>query len=386
VAKQILKSELRRPRSGQRRSSLVSVNPGTLVGIAETSVLFRFTDRLYRANHLNEAYEAALDAIIEALGCDRASILIFDKVGVMRFVAWRGLSDHYRHAVDGHSPWKPGDRDAAPILIPDVGESDFSTSLKEVVAGEGIRALAFIPIMVDRLTVGKFMAYYGARHPFTEIEKNVALTIARQLGFSIQRERAEEQRAVLISELNHRVKNTLATVQSLAFQTFRGRQNGVEACDIFQARLMALAHAHDVLTGQNWSGADLAEVVQRILGPFQPEDGRITIDGPKVRVGPKQALAIGMALHELATNASKHGALSSDTGRIRLSWQMSTQNPDHIQIVWTETGGPVVTPPERRGFGSRLIEEHLADDLHGEARLNFLRDGVVAEIRFPASA
>ena len=182
------------------------------------------------------------------------------------------------------------------------------------------------------------------------------------------------------------MKNTLATVQSLAYQTFRTHQINAEASDIFQARLMALAHAHDVLTHQNWSGADLADVAHRILKPFQLTDSRIAIGGPKVRLSPRQALAIGMALHELATNASKYGALSSDKGRITLTWQMCSRKPDHTEVVWTEAGGPPVLPPTRTGFGSRLIEKHLADELHGYVTLSYEFTGVAAEILVPAAS
>jgi len=155
VGKQAITREPPRSRSGRPRQTRAALQGSGVITLAETSVLFRFTDRLYRAKQLDEVYDAALDAIIEALGCDRASLLLFDKTGVMRFVAWRGLSDSYRRAVDGHSPWKRGDRDSSPIFVLDLEGAEFPPSLKSVIAAEGIGALAFIPIMVDRLTVGK---------------------------------------------------------------------------------------------------------------------------------------------------------------------------------------------------------------------------------------
>lgn len=162
-------------------------------------VLYRFTDRLYRARSLTEVYDAALDAIGDGLSCPRASILRFDAEGIMRFVAWRGLSEKYRLAVDGHSPWRPGDNDANPICIEDIDVADESERLKLVVRKEGIRALAFIPLTIDGLVVGKFMVYHRTPHSFTDQEIELALMVARQLGFSIARHVADDDARRLIS-------------------------------------------------------------------------------------------------------------------------------------------------------------------------------------------
>lgn len=126
---------------------------------SEIRALYSLTDRLYRAATIEDVYEAALDAITDTLGCGRASILLFDGRGVMQFVAWRGLSDGYRGALAGHSPWKPGDRDPEPILVSDILDSDEPAWIKETIAGEGIRGLGFVPIVVQGAVVGKFMTY-----------------------------------------------------------------------------------------------------------------------------------------------------------------------------------------------------------------------------------
>ena len=131
---------------------------------------------------LDNVYDATFEAILDGLRCERASILLFDDTGVMRFIAWRGLSEAYRRAVDGHSPWKPGDRGAAPIFVDDIDASAESEALKAIVE-RGLRALAFIPLTSNGAVIGKFMTYYGARHDFTENETELALTIARQLAF-----------------------------------------------------------------------------------------------------------------------------------------------------------------------------------------------------------
>ena len=157
------------------------------------TALYAFTDQLFRAKTPHEVYEAGLDAIFRILRCERASILLFDDHNVMRFVAWRRLSDEYREAVDGHSPWKPEDKGANPICIDDIEAApDLSEELRAVVRAERIAALAFIPIFAGENIVGKFMAYYDAPHAFVPREIEAGITIARQLGFGLERLRGDE--------------------------------------------------------------------------------------------------------------------------------------------------------------------------------------------------
>jgi len=162
----------------------------------EQAALFHFSERLQYATSLPDVYVAALDAILAALACERASILLFDDADVMRFVGWRGLSDDYRRAVEGHSPWSRDEGNPRPVYFEDVGKSDVSDALKQTIAQERIAAVAFIPILVGGRLAGKFMAYYDRPHPFDEAELDVALTLARQLGFGIARLRAEQARSI----------------------------------------------------------------------------------------------------------------------------------------------------------------------------------------------
>lgn len=177
-----------------RSEAQVAAHARALQRLNETeTALYAFTDRLFRAETNAQVYEAALDAILHILRCDRASILLFDDRGVMRFVAWRGLSDDYRRAVEGHSPWRPEDKVADPICIDDIEKAgDLPEQLKAVVRAERIAALAFIPLFAGGKIVGKFMAYYGAPHPFAAREINAGMAIARQLGFSLERAHGEE--------------------------------------------------------------------------------------------------------------------------------------------------------------------------------------------------
>jgi PAS domain S-box-containing protein len=484
----------------------------------EQEALFRFTDRLYRASSLTDSYDAALDAIFGTLECRSASILRFDQSGVMRFVAWRGLSATYRKAVDGHSPWTEGERDPDPIFLPDVEQADLPDDLRKAVVAEGIRALAFIPLTCAGKVCGKFMAYYDAPQDFDRRVADLAVTVARQLGFSLERREMETRRRateealsqseerlravfnspaigvavltpdgqfietnpafselcgydadelrslnslelthpgdraamsallaglldgsrsdfviekrylrkdgsviwvqnsvslthdeagrplhlvkliqniserkvsekrqrLLIDEINHRVKNTLATVQSFASQSLRNATSLAEARAAFEARLMALSKSHDVLTREHWEGADLLDAVNNAIAPYRgrSEQNRFRIEGEHLWLRPKAVLALSLAFHELATNAVKYGALSNDSGRVSISWRVDAGS-QRFELRWRESGGPVVRPPARRGFGSRLVERGLAQDIAGEVRLTFDDLGVACAISAP---
>jgi PAS domain S-box-containing protein len=196
--------------------------------------------------------------------------------------------------------------------------------------------------------------------------------------------RAEEQRQLLINELNHRVKNTLATVQSIAAQTLALARVAPEVKHALEDRLLSLADAHNILTREHWEGASLHEVVDSAVAPYRSQDdaGRFDIDGEPVRVRPGMALAIALALHELATNAVKYGSLSSDQGRIAIRWRV---NPDNgwLRLAWQESDGPKVTPPTSFGFGSRLLKEGLRRELRGRVSLDYEPTGVICVVDAP---
>ncbi|HEX5184920.1 MAG TPA: HWE histidine kinase domain-containing protein [Allosphingosinicella sp.] len=189
-----------------------------------------------------------------------------------------------------------------------------------------------------------------------------------------ERKVAEERQSLLINELNHRVKNTLATVQAIAFQTLKGDSPLAEAKARFEARLMALSRTHNLLTEEVWGRASLERVVRDSTEHLAGEQGRFTLSGPPVWIAPRAALALALALHELGTNAAKYGALSRDCGRVSVAWHESAEGS--LVLEWKEQGGPPVEVPARRGFGSRLIERGLAVDLGGSAELAFEPDGL----------
>jgi two-component sensor histidine kinase len=201
----------------------------------------------------------------------------------------------------------------------------------------------------------------------------IGLAFAVRMATAIAR--GEMLHNLLIEELNHRVKNTLAILQSIAAQTFRSASR--DEREKFEGRLGALAEAHNLLSKEKWQGSELQDVCARVLQPYAL-GSRIRISGPKVPLSPRQAVVLSMIVHEIATNAAKYGALSNETGTVTLDWTVAEETAmQKLRLTWTETGGPHVTAPVQRGFGSRLIERSARDQLAGDAAVDFLPRGVV---------
>ncbi|MDR6624119.1 PAS domain S-box protein [Caulobacter segnis] len=209
---------------------------------------------------------------------------------------------------------------------------------------------------------GAFLGYVGMAMDLTEIKT------------------AQTHQQLLINELNHRVKNTLSSIQSIARQTLRSDDVAPRARDQFIERLMAMSAAHNVLTSESWSGAVIDDILREALRPFADDQDpeRISINGPSLRVEPGAALALALAAHELGTNAAKYGALSSPGGRVSVEW--SLEGDRHAIVTWRERGGPEVIAPTRRGFGARLLERGLVGDLGGKPELIFPPSGVEARL------
>jgi PAS domain S-box-containing protein len=205
-----------------------------------------------------------------------------------------------------------------------------------------------------------------------------------------ERRNAEMRQKLLLDELNHRVKNTLATVQSLALQTLRGAGSPEQFRRTFEARLVALSKAHNLLTTRNWEGANIEEIVKEQLAPYAADPARLVLAGDSVKLTPRAALTLSMVIHELATNAAKYGALSSPRGRVEVRWSIdrtvsSTDSPGVARLTWAESGGPPVKPPARPGFGSKLIERSTSE-LDGTARLEFMPAGLRYCLTLPLSS
>jgi signal transduction histidine kinase len=233
-------------------------------GQRQIQSLYLLTDRLQRATDIDDIYTAALDAILSGLRCDRASILLYDDSQVMRFVAWRGLSDEYRRAAEGHSPWRPDDPDPTPIGFGNLADVDLDPKLKERIRLEGIRAAAFIPLVADGRLIGKFMTYFDSLHEFRDDEMSLSITIARQLAFALQRHRsvqalldAQRQLAVadrrkdeFIATLAHELRNPLAPITNAIALLSRDESTSPlqkEACALIERQTARLTRLVDDL-------------------------------------------------------------------------------------------------------------------------------------------
>ena len=312
----------------------------------------------------------------------------------------RESEDHYRHAVELNPQ-------VAWTSLPDgrlnrvarrwfewTGTSGLQGSWKDgmhpddhaATLGEWGRCLATgepydVEHRVKRLGGGYRWARSRA-FPRRDSEGNIVLWYGNTEDIH-ERKVAEEHQRLLINELNHRVKNTLASVQAIAFQTLRGDVPVAEARSRFEERLMALSAAHNLLTEENWGGASLERVVEDATEHLAGDSDRFDVAGEPLRLAPRAALALAMALHELGTNAAKYGALSVDGGRVSIGWTVADER---LRLEWRESGGPPVKPPDRRGFGSRLIERGLEADLGGAAALRFEPEGLRCEIQASLAA
>lgn len=288
--------------------------------------------------------------------------------------------------ADWRGVMPPGGRraaDRAMLSLADDGETSFEI---EVLGADGKRHWIRIDCAVTERDLG------GAPACINGV--TVDVTPARRADESLReevevRKRSEERQQLLVHELNHRVKNMLATVQSIARRSL-GAPEMSEPAQEFQERLMALAWAYEILTREQWSGASMREVIARTMAPHAGQaSARVLIEGPDLRLTPNLALAWALAIHELATNAVKYGALSNDTGRIEVRWRLrdvgedGEGQPRMLDLEWAENGGPPVAPPRRRGFGSRLIERSLARELNGEVVLDFEPSGLVCRVVAP---
>ena len=202
-----------------------------------------------------------------------------------------------------------------------------------------------------------------------------------------ERRRAEEQMRLLVAELSHRVKNTLAAVISIARRTGTGLETVDEYKQALMSRLRALSDAHSLVFEANWRETKLDQIVKRSVDPFRRERERhVMLAGPPVKLGPKTALALSLIFHELVANAVKYGSLSREEGRVTAEWLTAPNNgdADNVKLIWTESGGPRVTPPQAPGFGTTLIERSARYELDGEAVMRYPETGFVCELRFSA--
>jgi len=275
-------------------------------------------------------------------------------------------------------------KQASPLLFAAMFREPEATL--QTVSLEGVPLItAFVRSSLTGWTVAAGIAQASLAGP---LWRNLAITsvlgtllLLTGLAFAVRMAttiaRGDMLHNMLIEELNHRVKNTLAILQAIAVQTFQSASKSER--EKFEGRLGALAEAHNLLSEEKWRGSGLEDVIGRVLQPFVPNNPeRVRMSGPSVPLPPRVAVIISMIVHEIATNAAKYGALSNETGTVRLDWEMIVDNGrSRLRWIWAESGGPPVSAPVKRGFGSRLIERSARDQLSGEATVDFLPRGVV---------
>ena len=263
--------------------------------------------------------------------------------------------------------------------LPEVVAQGFLDLLKQVrQTGEAFEGHA-MPVQLGTGEHGALRTHYldFVYQPLRDGQGDVAGVFVQGHDVTDVDEAGNRQK-LMIDELNHRVKNTLATVQSIAMQTARTHAEPETFAEGFQARLMSLSHTHNLLTRTHWEGAELADILTHETEAHGSM--RILPNGPVVSLDPAQALSLGMIFHELATNAAKHGALQSGDGRVLVDWSIQDGT---VSLVWREIDGPSVVASEHRGFGSRLIERNVRHDLAGQSRFDYAPDGLIFSLTFP---
>lgn len=324
--------------------------------------------------------DSALDLNSASLGAVLKTAL--DAVIVMRMdgtiAGWNDVAER----TFGWSYTEARGRRMSDLIIPPQYREDHERGLSRFVdTGEG-------PVLDTRLEVS------ALRRDGAEIPIELSITLTPQFGEPVflgflrditERHEAQRRQALMLAELNHRVKNMLAVVAGIAHQTARASASVDAFTAAFFGRLDAMARAHEMLTAGEWEGADLCDLAEALLGPYAGGDApQVSFDGPRLLVGSRQVLSLSMILHELITNAAKYGALSEPHGRIALNW--STREADGrrwVRMVWKEAGLSSISPPERDGFGLKMIGLSVGHELGGTAISEWQEDGLSLILDFP---
>jgi PAS domain S-box-containing protein len=272
---------------------------------------------------------------------------------------------HFGHATDSESLEKDLDLFRRQVA----GELDTYTTDSKFQRRDGSRGWARVTSTAVRDAAGAFLYAVRVIEDITE------------------RRQADKRQKLLIDELNHRVKNTLATVQSLAWQAARPGVPPQVAQERFQERLLALSRTHNLLNETHWEGAALKTILETELGPYATAAGRVRLDGPEVHLEARPAVVLGMAVHELTTNAVKHGALAVASGRVQVDWKIDDRGGEAVLAIdWCELGGPALAAQPSPGFGSRLLRQTITRELAGQLDIRFEREGVCCTIAVPLGA
>lgn len=358
----------------------------------ETQLLFDVTRMAAETDSFEDALRSCLEAICNLAGWPVGHALVMNKVGHSELIStsvWYeevpGMASALKEAT-AELRFTPGVGlpgmilDAAEPVWVSNADQEHNFPRKHL----GFEAAFGFPIMSEgRIIAALEFFSESATQPDADLLL-IARTLGEQVGRVLERKRTEEHQRLLVNELNHRVKNTLAVVQAIASQTFKDASLRPETRQAFESRLAALAAAHDLLTTENWETASLRQVIEKAGLGCGADAGRLDIGGPDLRVPPRTAVSIVMAVHELCTNAVKYGALSNESGTVAVTWDVTeVDGAAALRLSWVEQGGPPVSSPGRKGFGTRMIERSLAADLGGTVTLEFPPEGVRCTVEAP---
>lgn len=261
----------------------------------------------------------------------------------------------------------------------------FQPAWRQLHARHSVKSIQSHPVFgADGTSLGTFVVGFREPRSLSAQERELIALGARLAGLALIRHRADLQHELLVGELHHRIRNVFASIGSLVYFTLRTHGESKEFGKIFDARLAALARAHDLALQH--SGSDLRSLIGEILAPYTADE-RITIAGPAFTLSPEATVAFSLTMHELATNATKYGALSSAQGRLCIAWELRSDaaNEPEFQLDWVESGGPAVVAPARTGFGRNTIEQSLAQAIDGRVVLDFVPSGLVCKITAPVT-
>lgn len=353
----------------------------------QKEALIDLSDALGDVTSVEAAIAAACEVAVEVLAVSRAGYADIDVTARLFTVVAdqtdgtvRSLSGQYRFEVIPATiqPLLAG----APLVIPDIAAANWMGREATPYRVMEAAAQVIIPLQTHGELSGALFLQNSTPREWTDREMGFAAAVAEKLHASVARLQAQADQKLLNDELSHRLKNTLAVVQAISAQTLGGRADP-EALDAFGSRLEALSKAHDVLLQQNWSAARIAALVSEVLGSLNAAE-RVDVRGVDINLGSRAVLSLAMLLHELTTNAMKHGALSNADGRVALSWRIEGLGPEAVfNLGWRESGGPPVREPERLGFGSRLIRAGLSGT--AATQIAYLPSGFSADFRAPLS-
>lgn len=382
-----------------RRARLIT-NPGgeplKMVGVvidvsdarhreSHAAALLRLGDRLREVGDAAEISRIAVEMLGKWLAVDRAGFATIDR-DARAFVVeheWSASGATSRAARDGMAPAGASVArllTGETIAVPDIADAPWLGERAGMYSAIGVRAFIEVPMLDQGKLVGVLFAREGRPREWSRDETAFAWSVADRAYAALAKSRAEADQALLNHELSHRLKNTLAMVQAIASQTLRGFAEK-EALTAFTSRLRALGSAHEVLLRRNFGAARLRVLIDKVVAPHAPAH-RLDISGPDLEVGSKAGLSLSLILHELATNAVKHGALSNDAGRVAIHWMVDREGEESVLVLtWQEAGGPRVTEPTRTGFGSRLIRTGVCGTREVSKRYD--PEGLVAAFRVP---